>query len=294
MGLFICLVGVLIFAALLFNVARDYVRKKLGADAVFSSTSSERWRPEELREVVASTSSWYQKVLELNGKTEWCDDILDHGHSECYLFADSKAQFDGARPRTRVEDFLVTHRDRIERDREIVRNNWDINESYKRSLEQMSSEATPELCDKLGIDYEEYLQIEKDLVDRARLPIICGYGITCKVVYNSPHGRNRYEKEVHYDDFDIDDILRAFDRRNKEQETETYRRRCERSKMTLSLRYDVMRRDGFRCCLCGRSADSGIELEVDHIIPVSKGGTSGIDNLQTLCRDCNRGKGAKY
>lgn len=74
---------------------------------------------------------------------------------------------------------------------------------------------------------------------------------------------------------------------------EKKRRQIERGKVTPSIRYDVMRRDNFRCRLCGRSAANGIELEVDHIIPISRGGTSDKDNLQTLCRDCNRGKGAK-
>lgn len=249
---------------------------------------------EKLQQAVASTSVWYKKVLELNAETNWCDDILDHGHSECYLFADSKAQFDNARPRSRVEDFLIAHRERIEKDRETLRKNWEIYEAYEQKFGELASQATPEFCKLIGIDYNQYIEIEKEMVEQAKLPIIYGYGITCKVVYISPQGRNRYEKELYYDDFDIDDIFRSIDRRDKEQKTETYRRQVERSKMTPSLRYEVMSRDGFRCCLCGRTADHGVELEVDHVIPVSKGGTSDMSNLQTLCRDCNRGKGAKY
>ena len=64
----------------------------------------------------------------------------------------------------------------------------------------------------------------------------------------------------------------------------------ERAKMTQSLRYDVMRRDGFRCVLCGSSASDGVKLEVDHIVPVSKGGLTEMGNLRTLCDRCNRGK----
>lgn len=55
-----------------------------------------------------------------------------------------------------------------------------------------------------------------------------------------------------------------------------------------------MKRDNFRCKLCGRSAQDGVTLEVDHIKPVSKGGKTELNNLWTLCRDCNRGKAAKY
>ncbi|MBR2352886.1 MAG: HNH endonuclease, partial [Clostridia bacterium] len=43
----------------------------------------------------------------------------------------------------------------------------------------------------------------------------------------------------------------------------------------------------------GATSRDGVKLEVDHIIPVSKGGKSTLDNLQTLCERCNRGKGTK-
>jgi len=65
---------------------------------------------------------------------------------------------------------------------------------------------------------------------------------------------------------------------------------AQRRLMTDSLRYDVMQRDGFRCKLCGATADDGYKLHVDHIIPVSKGGKTEISNLRTLCERCNMGK----
>lgn len=55
------------------------------------------------------------------------------------------------------------------------------------------------------------------------------------------------------------------------------------------LRFDVMRRDNFRCHYCGRTGEQ-VELEVDHIIPVAKGGKSELNNLVTACKECNRGK----
>ena len=59
----------------------------------------------------------------------------------------------------------------------------------------------------------------------------------------------------------------------------------------LRLRYLVLERDGFRCQRCGRnSKEDGVKLEIDHIVPVFLYGKTTYDNLQTLCRDCNRGK----
>lgn len=75
--------------------------------------------------------------------------------------------------------------------------------------------------------------------------------------------------------------------------SEASERARQRNLITNSLRYDVLKRDGFRCRLCGRSVAEGVVLHVDHIIPVSKGGKSTLDNLQTLCADCNLGKSNK-
>ncbi len=56
------------------------------------------------------------------------------------------------------------------------------------------------------------------------------------------------------------------------------------------LRFIVFERDCNRCCACGATS-STVELEVDHIIPYSKGGETVLENLQTLCKRCNRGAG---
>ena len=63
-----------------------------------------------------------------------------------------------------------------------------------------------------------------------------------------------------------------------------------RSRVTPKIRMQVLERDHFACQLCGRTASDGVKLEVDHKIPVSRGGTSDLSNLWTLCFDCNRGK----
>jgi len=52
------------------------------------------------------------------------------------------------------------------------------------------------------------------------------------------------------------------------------------------LRSTILERDGNRCVKCG----STIDLQIDHIIPFSRGGKTCVTNLETLCRDCNRTK----
>lgn len=69
----------------------------------------------------------------------------------------------------------------------------------------------------------------------------------------------------------------------------------QRALMTSKLRQSIKERDNFSCQKCGVSIEKEptLLLEIDHIIPVSKGGLTTEDNLQTLCWRCNRSKGAK-
>jgi hypothetical protein len=62
---------------------------------------------------------------------------------------------------------------------------------------------------------------------------------------------------------------------------------------SIRTRFLVFKRDQFTCVFCGRSG-LGVRLEVDHKIPLSKGGSNRIENLQTLCFECNRGKGNDF
>ena len=60
---------------------------------------------------------------------------------------------------------------------------------------------------------------------------------------------------------------------------------------SLLLRYKVLERDQGKCVLCGRTPREGVTLHVDHVVPWSRGGLTTLSNLQTLCNDCNFGKG---
>jgi len=62
-----------------------------------------------------------------------------------------------------------------------------------------------------------------------------------------------------------------------------------RKKLSRKTRFEVFKRDSFTCQYCGRKAPD-IILEVDHIKPVSEGGTNDILNLVTSCKECNSGK----
>ena len=62
-----------------------------------------------------------------------------------------------------------------------------------------------------------------------------------------------------------------------------------KSRPNLKIRFEILKRDDFKCVYCGRGAGEVI-LEIDHINPVSVGGLSNLENLVTSCKDCNIGK----
>jgi hypothetical protein len=63
----------------------------------------------------------------------------------------------------------------------------------------------------------------------------------------------------------------------------------KRKSIPKMTRFEVFKRDSFTCQYCGRKSPD-VLLVIDHVEPVSKGGTNDILNLITSCRDCNAGK----
>lgn len=65
-----------------------------------------------------------------------------------------------------------------------------------------------------------------------------------------------------------------------------------RTPLPNKLRFKILKRAGFRCEYCGADS-SEARLVVDHVLPVSKGGTNRESNLVAACDECNIGKGAR-
>lgn len=67
----------------------------------------------------------------------------------------------------------------------------------------------------------------------------------------------------------------------------------QRKRMTKELRAKIAKRDNYTCQMCGRYMPDGFGLEIDHIVPIKKGGKTVESNLQVLCLTCNRKKSSK-
>lgn len=184
--------------------------------------------------------------------------------------------------------------------------NLQINDKFKR------------LLDPLTQDERDGLE-QSILADGCRDPLVVWNGILID-------GHNRYEIcrkynvpfQVSYIEFKNENeariwiIRKELTRRNLSPDKISYLRgalyltqkqidketmaeftKKQRGLVSNGLRYDVMKRDGFKCKMCGLDANDGIKLVVDHINPIANGGKTEMNNLQTLCWNCNSGKSDK-
>lgn len=174
-----------------------------------------------------------------------------------------------------------------------VKENREKYNDYKSEIDKLKSTITEEEAKRLGVPYQGYLEIEKALFAKQQLSPTVDVTLTCIVEYTSPAGRNHYSKSNTYSYTNVIQRLCALEEISKHKESETYKRKMERAKMTPKLRFAVIERDGRRCQICGARQEDGAILHVDHIIPVARGGKTEMSNLWTLCDMCNLGKGTQ-
>jgi len=142
-------------------------------------------------------------------------------------------------------------------------------------------------------DNEKYNSYMKNLFAALKKPLLNEFEVIISIKYSSRMGRVREGISKRYNYIEYKQVEYEYFQLRTENRLYEISSRVERAKMSESMRYDVFKRDGFRCRICGASANDGAKLHVDHIIPISKGGRTRMDNLQTLCDRCNIGKGNK-
>lgn len=140
------------------------------------------------------------------------------------------------------------------------------------------------------IEASELERIELSECKKNKLTPVTDFIIELIVCYTSPQGKNEYKKSYKFDCAKIEYYLREYQKLQTNKESAVYQRQL----MTPKLRYKILKRDKFRCTICGRSQNDGAKLHVDHIKPVSKGGKTEENNLRTLCDICNLGKSDAY
>ena len=168
--------------------------------------------------------------------------------------------------------------------------NKRLQAEYLGKMQAISRDSIKTDAKKCGLNPKTYIKYEDGLIRNAMKYPACSFTVTCNLSYSSPKGQSQYRSNKVFSYEEIKQALETSDTIRVTKESIAY----ERAMLTDSERYDIMKRDGFKCQLCGRTAADGVKLHVDHIIPVSKGGKSVPSNLRTLCEQCNLGKSNKY
>jgi hypothetical protein len=137
---------------------------------------------------------------------------------------------------------------------------------------------------------KRYAKEFMDAVGVELAPIEVPY-LTYAFEYVSAGGNSGQRTDIKLDTPTIDALVETIGERIRFRKSAA----GQRAMMTTRLREAIKRRDSYTCqyCSVSVSAEPHLLLEIDHIVPVSKGGLSMESNLQTLCWRCNRSKSNK-
>ncbi len=278
-----------LIALLVFAVAMYFVVKALQNED--SETASPKNKNAKF---LYKNSEAISALLRLNDKYEnklHCESayILTHTYDNADFFEDISC-----------EDYLVYMLQ--ERKNEILQN-IKIVEFCKRNYTSYINEV--EKIDSFGkfkspIDghnSDELLKAEKKMFNGYKIKAPADFKVKIKLNCAKINGEIVDHKAQTFNKAEVVDLIDRLNDRNgyyyNDRGIWNSLCRVERGKVSNQLRFEIFERDGYKCRYCGRGEDE-CKLEVDHIKPISKGGKSTYDNLQTLCEDCNKQKDNKY
>lgn len=192
----------------------------------------------------------------------------------------------------------------------IIKYFYPNKSSYKEQIQKLkllieeleTLKEAKDIIDNYKKDYDEYIQNVPDYIleddedgfySRLGLAIIdeAVLNVEYKFIYTSDGGMAQRYFTVPMNEENIIELINQLENKlSLKAQTQE-----QRALMTTKLRTYIKERDNYTCRQCGNSTykEPNLLLEVDHIIPIIKGGLTKEDNLQTLCWKCNRSKGAK-
>jgi 5-methylcytosine-specific restriction endonuclease McrA len=243
------------------------------------------------RRLVTESSAALAELRGLNGSYE---QRLTYSGRIIYTWEDrvnSKAKLDRYNLKQFFLERLLVLEEEIDRRIAVQVRDAAVYAEYRGACQELGSRLLGgSESDKLKT--QTFARVEQKLFTKKLLKEpVCAAQVRCTARYTSPKGQNAYAKSYEWDFEQLRNGLAEMRRIRETQSTAKFLRQQERNRMNASIRYQVLTRDDSRCQRCGATPQTdGVILHVDHIIPVSKGGRTELDNLQTLCERCNLGK----
>lgn len=278
MGIFI-LVEIFIFVlcAVLFGVLFFLLKK----------------RKEEHIKFLLENSVTIKKLLEINNKYKFFEEINSFDEEHVY---DNEIYYE----MISCEDYLIYqlqfNKFDVEKEIKKIKNNLENYKSYSQEILQIDTFGKfDQINDKLNQKY--LLKLEKKYFNKNNKNPIVNFDIKIILYCSKINGEIYRKKKQVFSIEEISTLIKRLNNKNRDfyNDKDIWDSLCrvERGKVSNKMRFSIYKRDGYMCCICGRTERSDF-LEIDHIKPIAKGGKSTYDNLQTLCRRCNKRKGDSY
>jgi len=198
------------------------------------------------------------------------------------------------------EDYLI-YQLQFKKDsvKQEIKNMEENKKNYEKYVAEIESNACfgtfTKSTDKMNLKYLKKLELK--IVNMNVLAPYTKLRILIRLYLSNINGRVYKEKSEYFESNEILSLIKRLEDKSgayyRDREIWDAICRVERGRVSNKMRFSIYQRDGYRCCNCGRSGRF-YDLEIDHIKPIAKGGKSTYDNLQTLCRRCNKEKGDKY
>ena len=241
-------------------------------------------------EIVKENSKKVNALISLNNYTRFYNVTSSFELQKKY---ENRAIYDRIEPSFLMATDIRNNIDKYAKYINQVRENRAEFEKYQKRVEELLKKEDQINFDALLISSEDYYRYESRILNGLKLtPVVdCQYRVI--MLHVLPNGSVGSKKEKI---FSFSELVSCYERVcpsfvDREMYEELVA--VERGKVDDSLRYNIMNRDNFTCVLCGRTQKDGVKLQIDHIIPISKGGKSTPNNLRTLCEQCNMGKSNK-
>lgn len=234
---------------------------------------------------VAKVSDKVKKIIELNNNYNFKEISTIKHYIDQREY--SRKSLDRVTASSVIKYHIENNIDQIRTDIENAIYNLNLLNEYNKEIEKLSS---LDSNNKSKYSSKKFKKIEgrifNNLIHKREEFLI---NVDLEVYYQSNGGRVHARRRWKISFDQLTDIYNEWENGNKYEETI----KQERKIMNDDIRYNVLKRDNFTCQICGATKKDGAKLHVDHIIPVSKGGKTTMDNLQTLCDRCNIGKSNK-
>jgi hypothetical protein len=249
-------------------------------------------RTNSYKQFLLKNSVSINKLNELNNKYAFYESVKSfneqHTYDNEHFFNDISCQ-----------DYLIYQLQFKQYDIQAeMRNIYGNSRKYSSYCKEVSEiNKFGEYRKKHKLNKKRLLKLERRIFNQSILSPVIEFQISVILYCSTLNGRIYNQKGQLFSSAKIMELIKRLNNKNRgfynDREIWDALCRVERGRVSNKMRFSIYQRDGYRCRMCGRGEREDF-LEIDHIKPVSKGGKSTYDNLQTLCRRCNKNKGSDY